>query len=148
MSAFLCSPEHISRVVNAAQLAPAMRHTNGALRPYITAGALATVDVEHNTPEEALFSDLLQTNLDSLSARYPDAARISDWCSAGESAYRYIEKEKCATAVEAIKLLQSYRYQSCEHEGWETSLANAYVTRLIGELICTLPGYEVSPWTV
>lgn len=146
MSAFLCSPEHISRVVNAAQLAPALRESN-VLLAYLTVGAAATV-YDLNTPQEALFNDLLQTNLDSLSARYPDAARISDWCEAGEGAYRYIETEKCATAVEAIKLLQSYRYQSCEHEGWEASLANAYVTRVISELICTLPGYETSPWTV
>jgi hypothetical protein len=142
MSAYLCDSDHISAVVNAGRLT--YMRDSSTLVAYLTPESSRTV-YELNTPQEALYSDLLQTNLDSLAERYPDSPKISDWTD-DEGAYRYDEKHKFPSVVAAIKGVQCYQYQSCEHDGWQTSGAKRYTDALISSLIAVLPGYETAAW--
>lgn len=50
------------------------------------------------------------------------------------------------TAVEALKLISCYEYQSCEHPDWEASEAFAFCAALRHALIAQLPGYQDAPW--
>ena len=52
------------------------------------------------------------------------------------------------TAVEVIKACQCLDYQSCEHDGWATSDAKAFLDRVIATAIGKLPGYESAPWGI
>lgn len=48
--------------------------------------------------------------------------------------------------VVALKLINHLDYQSCEHGGWEHSLAHRALTGLRETAICALPGYADAPW--
>jgi hypothetical protein len=50
------------------------------------------------------------------------------------------------TPVEAIKLVQCYMYQSCEHPEWQNSDIEKFCKELISVYIAKLPGYEDAPW--
>lgn len=39
-----------------------------------------------------------------------------------------------------------YEYQSCEHDGWETSAAHAFCRALKDHMLAHLPGFEAAPW--
>lgn len=45
-------------------------------------------------------------------------------------------------ALDVIKMISSYEYQSCEHPGWEGSLAKKFCTLLQNQAVSKLPGYE------
>lgn len=140
MSAFLCDTDHLSAVVNAVRLTS---HMSQMVESYLTQGAMQSVQTGDNSPLEALYLDLLQANLDSLGARYPDTTR-GDW--ADEVTARLNPKAKYASVVAAIKGVQCYQYQACEHAGWKDSTAHKFTKELIGELICALPGYNEAAW--
>lgn len=142
MSAYLCDAAHLSAIVNAARLT--WMRESSSLERFLTVESSRTL-YRLNTPQEALYSDLLQTNLDSLAERYPDSPKISDWTD-DEGAYRYEARHRFPSVVAAIKGIQCYQYQSCEHEGWQTSGAKRYTDELIGALIGELPGYQEAAW--
>lgn len=48
--------------------------------------------------------------------------------------------------IQVIKSCHCYAYQSCEHDGWETSEAKAFVDRLEAAAVVALPGYEAAKW--
>ena len=125
MSAFLCSDAHISALVNAA-----VEHEIGG---------------SGFAPGEAaeLFALLVCENAESLWARY--GARAVVMFDLGPHRYA---PGPALPALHVIKLAQSYRYQSCEHDGWETSKAKRWIANLISGLIYKLPGYDAAPWSI
>jgi hypothetical protein len=92
-------------------------------------------------PSGALFTLLLTENLKSLAARYGDEGAIE-----GHKHHLFLSVPLPPLTV--IKLAQSYRYQSCEHDGWEGSTAEVWTARLIASLIHKLPGYDETPWFI
>lgn len=58
----------------------------------------------------------------------------------------YLPERVTPTAVEGLKLVAYYRYQTCEHDGWATSFAHEFCDTLEQHLIHTLPGWEDAPW--
>jgi hypothetical protein len=74
----------------------------------------------------------------SVNARYGERTRTPS--------YSYRKPQRVPNPVEGIKTIHCYRYQSCEHAGWEASEANAACQSLIDTLTHTLPGYNVAPW--
>lgn len=50
--------------------------------------------------------------------------------------------------VVTLKSIACYSYQSCEHDGWETSRAKELCDRLRDGAISALPGYEQAPWGI
>lgn len=45
-------------------------------------------------------------------------------------------------------VIRCYEYQSCEHEGWQTSDAKRFCDELKKSLIKQLPGANESPWGI
>jgi hypothetical protein len=144
MSAFLCSAKHLSALVNATRLA---KMQPSEIERYLPVAAKATL-YEVQTPQEALFGELLDTNLQSIAERYPDATKIEDWHDGGESSFIYDSRVNAPSIAAAIKLAHCYSYQSCEHEGWNDSAAKRYVDELVGDLIRQLPGYNEAEWAI
>lgn len=52
------------------------------------------------------------------------------------------------TAVQGLKALACYEYQSCEHPGWHDSAARQFCETLRHRLITALPGYEDAAWEI
>ena len=48
--------------------------------------------------------------------------------------------------VEVLKACDCYEYQSCEHPGWATSEAHAYIEALRRHAWQSLVGYEDAEW--
>lgn len=145
MSAFLCSAKHISVLANASKLPSGMRlvYIDEFLPAEVAAGARAA---SGQSDEEALFNLLADENLKSVSYRYPDATKISDWTS--DANFSYDCRAHVRTAVEVIKLAHSYEYQACEHPEWKESAAKRYVDRLISAWTRELPGYDDAEWSI
>jgi hypothetical protein len=122
MSAFMCSDLHISTLVNAA------RHYGGNLpRGY-------------EDPAD-LFALLVEENVKSLDARYGDGAETRG------VQHRFVATPKIP-ALHVMKLAQSYSYQSCEHSGWNDSIAKGWIEALIASLIFEIPGYDQGRWSI
>jgi hypothetical protein len=98
---------------------------------------------------DAVGDALLRENEASIAARYPSHR------TAPAPAYRYLDNQcgdryspTLVTAVAALKLVICYEYQSCEHEGWDTSAAKRFCQSLRSSLVAALPGYDVAPWAI
>lgn len=50
--------------------------------------------------------------------------------------------------IDVIKACDCLEYQSCEHDGWETSTAKAIVDAIKGAACRALPGYDDAPWEI
>lgn len=60
--------------------------------------------------------------------------------------YHYDPRGPIPTPVAALKLVDCYEYQSCEHPEWEGSEASRFCDALRRKLIDALPGYEEAAW--
>lgn len=94
---------------------------------------------------------LVATNLASIHARYPDTLDDPDatpgpiaryW----DEAYRWTDPRVRPTAVEALKAIACFEYQSCEHDGWHTGEARQFCEALRHAVIAHLPGFSEAPW--
>jgi hypothetical protein len=124
MSAFMCSDAHISVLVNAA-----VEHGIG-------------LPVNAFDPD-AQFRMLVIENERSLKARYGERA----FGMIGVGVHRFTPGPSLP-AVHVLKLAQSYEYQACEHDGWETSIAKKWIGTLIAGLVYEIPGYDAAPWSI
>lgn len=52
------------------------------------------------------------------------------------------------TAIETLKALNCYEYQSCEPPDWKYSEAHAFCDALRDAAIRALPGYDSAPWEI
>jgi hypothetical protein len=88
---------------------------------------------------------LLRENMRSLEERYGDAID-----NAAIKAYRPTLDAKIMAlpCVALIKLVHCYRYQACEHEGWEASDACKATGALESALVHMLPGYDEAAWGI
>ena len=62
--------------------------------------------------------------------------------------YLYESYGSPADPVAVLKAIRCFEYQSCEHEGWQTSEAKDFCDSLLYEAIRRLPGYEEAVWGV
>src|SRR3989304_446422 len=92
---------------------------------------------------------LLTENIRSVGHRYEDS-EITELPGRVDCEYmipyRYRVPARVPTAVETIKLVHCYRYQTCEHPGWEQSDAHGFCDALEAAAIDALPGYGEAPW--
>lgn len=93
-----------------------------------------------NLSENELGRLLVATNYESVCARYRE-----DVAAPG---YRFNPTMGPVSAVMVLKAIACYEYQSCEHDGWETSRAKEYCDALRMVAIGSLPGYDDAPWEV
>jgi len=120
MSAFMCSDAHISALVNGA--------------------TQYGIDLPRGYSQT--FNMLVVENRKSLDSRYGNGKREE-----GQGPHRYTPGP-ALPVIHVIKLAQSYDYQSCEHDGWETSEAKRWIDNLIAGLVYKLPGYDAAPWSI
>lgn len=155
MSAFLCSPDDLNALVTywehmtnapssftgkvlggiypgdaiARAIAASWRDRNphGICDPTRRDHAAIDIVSKSKTARSACFRILLQANLDSLSARYPqDGSDTYESVGAEYSVKRlpivmeWIMKRQTGHLV---GLCKGYEYQACEHDGWSTSVA-------------------------
>jgi hypothetical protein len=98
--------------------------------------------LEHLSNDE-LGRMLWRENMLSLGARYSDP--LDEEALAGYR-YAFTSALLAAPVVALIKNIHCYRYQSCEHDGWEKSDAAALCEALESYLVHRLPGYSDAPW--
>jgi hypothetical protein len=98
---------------------------------------------------------LWKENVDSVVYRYSlDSPNVSPDRAAEKADYEfdvasYRCKRYCDLKPGAVaKLCASYSYQSCEHPGWDGSLAHDAIKALERKLLESLPGYAQAPWGV
>lgn len=66
-----------------------------------------------------------------------------------EPGYRYrAPRHQSWSPVEVLKAIRCLDYQSCEHPGWATSEARAYLDALQDALVHRLPGMDAAPWEI
>jgi len=145
MSAFLSSADAINalatfwynRHINAAEthLSYALARAATFAEPQNAAADAETV--AQNKPFDAVFYLLLAENIRSLQHRYPSAPEM--WATDETYRPRQIpcvktwSKWKKSACLGGI--LRGYCYQSCEHEGWRTSVAHEICDQIKDELV-------------
>ena len=88
---------------------------------------------------------LAQENIESVEARYPKHGPCGGFYSSAEdyiqdcvdeATFRFMATKEGSSEIVLIEsfelydIIGSYQYQSCEHEGWWTSLAKTYTEAL------------------
>lgn len=149
MSAYIVSKKHIDAILSA----ELNRRIDYPLAWYYK-GERKTLD--RNTAD-AVGGMLWQENVESVATRYPDD-KPGEWpgpCGltmVEVMAYKWEPIRSGNTPryiqpIEALKALDGYEYQACEHDEWETSEAKAFCEAMRGNLIRRLPGYDDAPWS-
>jgi hypothetical protein len=152
MSAFIVSKSHIDALISVAAFGPSDRGPrypgDGWIPPQYRTEAGA---FDPRVESDAIGCLLWLENLTSVSYRYggeqlemlpgPIGLTADDFAG-----YRHRNPRRRPTAIEALKLLASYEYQSCEHPGWHESAAHRFVLTLRATLIGALPGYDEASW--
>lgn len=143
MSAFLCSPDDLNALVTywehmknrqcpqaiakAIDCSYRAKNSSGCFDPTKRDHAADDIVSKSKTAKTACFRILLQANLDSLAARYPEDD--SDTYESVGAEYRskrlpivmdWIMRRQTGHLV---GLCRGYEYQACEHKGWGTSVA-------------------------
>jgi hypothetical protein len=128
MSAFIVSDTHINALVRYAS-----RHNVRAFY----GNPLAMFQVKDN--EQAAAELLLAENVKSVNYRYRDNEVMS---------ITYDRGAPILTAIQAIKAAQCLRYQSCECDDFEESIAFKLIEAIISDAIPRLDGYESAQWAI
>lgn len=119
MSAFVHSKAHIDALVTLVLAGP-----NG-IRP------TDWYSPTELTPDQ-IGQMLWAENVASVNARYEEANPAET--------YTYTPGQRLKV-IEGLKAVLSYEYQSCEHDGWDTSKAFRLMNAVKDRLINRLPGF-------
>ena len=121
MSAFVCSDQHLNYMLN-------------AYASYCSRGL---------TDDELLAMGKMLRDENNASVNYRYEGRYPEDLGAPyEQPLRIVSVDPVTT----LKLVHCYRYQSCEHDGWEKSQARQWCDSLEAGACSRLPGYEDAPW--
>ena len=125
MSAWLVSERHINVLVKARRL-----------------GDERFDRLQEDMTDDDLGRMLWRENMLSLQARYGDKVKQKQL-----KAYRYTDPGEFTHAA-IFKAIACYEYQTCEHDGWQSSEAKRYCRDLQDVVISALPGYEEAQWGI
>jgi hypothetical protein len=110
---------------------------------YWNPGAKTRVDVTAFNAEE-VGRILLDENVASVGYRYEGRIDADEKNSA--PSYRFRRYTRPLGPVEIIKAVHCLEYQSCEHPGWEASLAWRICQEIKSKACHELPGYDAANW--
>ena len=157
MSAYIVSKAHIDAIVHTARVGVCGREVNPMTAwNFRYWNGERSVGVRGEGSESAVGRMLWIENQRSVSARYPND-RDGEWPGPAGLTLAEIEGyefqrinpyRRTLTAVQALKAIDGYEYQSCEHEGWHTSEAKMLIDALRKSLIHALPGYDEADWEI
>ena len=134
MSVFIVSPEHIHVLLDAA-----LRYTDEiGMTIYTNDGQALTID---RTNRDQVGQMLLDTNTASAGARHQEASELYIYSYTTPIRFDW-------EAVDILKAISCYEYQTCEAPGWDTSTAKAFCEGLRDAVIPALPGYNDAPWEI
>ena len=94
----------------------------------------------HSGNADEIGSMLLEENVLSVSYRYPGDS-LEDLPGFEGLAYNHMFHGYNFDAINILAVTDCYEYQSCEHPGWHTSTAKAYIDALRQRTWRQLPGY-------
>jgi len=153
MSAFMLDKAHIDALVATA--------LHGPLEIFLPSKRWYTLDfgldyrrlIPEDDSANTLGELLLKENLSSILYRYPDTKNNPDNLpgpadSYWSKPYKFPPNTKRLTIIQALKALDCYEYQSCEHLEWEASAAHKFCINFRTALIAFLPGYEEAAWSI
>jgi hypothetical protein len=145
MSAYVVDRNHILFLIAAAQ-----GFTRGGDFYWYSDGP-HMLDVADSEQAAKAANMLWQENVKSVSHRYPQDTLEQLPGPVGE--VFHIEPSEILMhwdyrlePTQVIASCQCYKYQSCEHDEWESSSAKAFVDALIIAAIDRLPNYDKTIW--
>ena len=104
--------------------------------------AIVEAGIRSNTIQradaDAVGQDLLDTNVASVNYRYNDT----------DTPAKYTHRVRAVSFVQLAKAVHCYAYQSCEHDGWETSQAKGMSEAILHRASQQLPGYDAAEWGI
>lgn len=131
MSAWLVRRKHIDHMVNVMLFGPAE-----------VAPAHWPLNIYHDA--DTLGRMLWIENQRSIEYRY--STRDHRGIMEEVEQYTHTWPGRRLTSVEAIKAINCYEYQSCDHPGWKHSAARRTCLHCRDLLIASLPGYDAALW--
>lgn len=141
MSAFIVGHDHIDALMTYA-VEKRISYWNPAAKTRITITA-------ENAEEVGRI--LLHENEVSVRYRYSDCGPDDLPGTIGENAETYKFRRAPMLpmrAVAVIKAVNCLEYQSCEHPGWESSLAWRICQDIKSQSVHDLPGYDEAAWEI
>ena len=125
----------------------------------LTAAVDADLYIYHdNQPTKVAFDNadeigarLVAENVASVRGRYPDIPDSLDdmpgpidneYALAATRGEYHFARTQDFTPGQLLAAVTCYEYQSCEHDGWKGSFAEAFCDYLRGELCRKVPGYD------
>ncbi|NUR03765.1 MAG: hypothetical protein HOY79_46825 [Streptomyces sp.] len=133
MSAFVVTKEHIDALVTVGLPRPG---ETGSVRWQDPIDPTVTHRLSRETADRA-GSLLWQENRVSVNHLYRDGDPV-------DAEYQF--QRAWHEPVVALKLIDCYEYQSCEHDRWKESQAKRLCDQLRKLAVSKLPGYEEAPW--
>jgi len=165
MSAYICNTatfialgqfasqrRHGSRNLYPGTFTRAINERGGASKclPLIPSITICPIDQMTCLDHTVLVARILyDENVKSVAHRYPNDAPDELPGSTGTvPLFRSTNPHRAYPAITILKALDCLEYQSCEHPGWEDSLARFIVDQLRKAAIHNLPGYNDAPWGI
>lgn len=149
MSAFVVNPAHIDVILSTGINGPSDPVSRGDWQSPWAAELTGREDKLNRKNASRVGAALLRECIESVRYRYPDCG-LSDLPgpipTPDPDQYEWTDFGRALTIIEALKAIDCYEYQSCEHPGWSGSAAESFCNRLRSHLIGVLPGYEAAPW--
>lgn len=143
MSAFLVSRNHITALIAAAQ----KYELTEVSMPMIEAGqARHGGETIRIGSLSALGETLWLENHKSVKCRYD--AFDTDKNPNPPPSYTFRRDAKCPPALEVLKAIACFEYQTSEHPGWKTSFAFQFCQELRAAVCQGLPGWDAAPWAI
>lgn len=134
MSAYQVSGEHIAYLLAVGSCFVGDSYAN--VRIYRTHNLGDCM--EPGTNDEELFAILAGENAASVGYRYNEDTEVVPFV---QPKHAHVQIVGMAAVARAMKAIQGYEYQSCEHPGWRDSHAHEYCQRLRAALIRRIPGF-------
>ncbi len=113
----------------------------------MSAAAEAWIAVRDADPN-LLGQGLLDENYRSVNARYrrDDPVPVYVFRPTTTGVVDHDGTTRALEPLDIIKLCNCLEYQSCEHDGWDTSWAQAFLQSVVRAAVRRLPGYDAAPW--
>ena len=160
MSAYMVEREHVVYLVEAsishilARGDGGRMHWRGASGQEMGGGFCELRCMASNDEKAAVGNMLWRVNEESIRARYPDCKTPDRYPGNGRDAATgytltgsdFGRPPARVDPVQVLKSCNAYRYQACEHAGWEASEACSFIDSLREKAISCLPGYETASW--
>jgi hypothetical protein len=128
MSAFMCDDKHLSALA------------------FYAVRELRLGDRGFATSHQEIFTLLWDENRKSLEARYPKSAAEMVGSAEPPPFDTSVATACNFDPVRVIKASHCYRYQACEHDGFDGSPADKLTQAIINHAIHDAPGYAQAPW--